>query len=99
MPVFKLHAESSMVELWHPKRKNRLKPSSSFRPCWCKKCCITCPVHVLGAYMAEFQMGYQPFAHISPKVAGSGLKRMLDALGVPEAEKYTTQVSWVHALN
>jgi hypothetical protein len=88
VPIFRLHGD--MVELWHPKRKNRLHPSSSYRPCWCKKCPITCPVHILGAFMAELPVGTQPFVRISPAQANSGLKRMLQALDVPHAEEFIT---------
>ena len=88
VPVFKFHSDK--VELWLPKRKNRLTPSSLFRPCWCSKCTLTCPVHVLGAYMAELPAGTQPFVGISPAQASYGVRRLLAEAGVPEADKYTS---------
>jgi hypothetical protein len=35
-PVFRAHRDS--VELWLPKRKNRLMPTSIWRKCWCAQC-------------------------------------------------------------
>ena len=86
--VFKMHSDK--VELWLPRRKNKLQPSSQFRPCWCKRCPLTCPVHVLGAYMNRFGHGAQPFRSISPVKANSGLKRLLALVGVDDASEFRT---------
>ena len=86
VPVFTLRG--NMVELWLPKRKNRRSPSTQFRPCWCKKCPLTCPVHVLGAYMTQFPSGTQPFLGITPAKAGIGLRKLLRDTGVPNASSY-----------
>ena len=89
LPVFKVHRDQ--VELYLARRKNRLYPSSIHRPCWCKSCMVTCPVHVLGAYMASLPPGAQPFAQLSPDRARTGLRLMLAATGVPQPELY-----WLH---
>ena len=86
--VFKMHADK--VELWLPRRKNKLQPSSQFRPCWCKRCPLTCPVHILGAYMTRFGHGAQPFRGISPVKANSGLKQLLELVGVDDASEFRT---------
>ena len=49
-PVVRVHAEK--VE-WHlPKRKNRGRPTSIWRGCWCSTCVHTCPVHTLGVFFS-----------------------------------------------
>jgi hypothetical protein len=60
----------------------------SHRPCWCKKCPVTCPVHVLGAYMAGLPVGTQPFVGITPAAANKGLRSLLLCLDVPRAADY-----------
>ena len=54
---------------------------------------MTCPVHVLGAYMAALPKGHQPFAHIPAGSARAGLRRMLQNAEVPDAHLY-----WLHDL-
>ena len=54
---------------------------------------MTCPVHVLGAYMAALPCGHQPFAHILAGSARAGLRRMLQSAEVLDAHLY-----WLHDL-
>ncbi len=83
VPVLKVHA--GMVELWRPKRKNKLSPSTQWRPCWCRKW-----PNILGAYLKQLQRGAQPFIGISPGQALVGLKNVLAAMGVANASEYRT---------
>jgi len=45
-----IHAFSDSVVLCLKRRKNRPQGSKLVRTCWCDRCPVTCPVHVLGAY-------------------------------------------------
>ena len=54
----------SQVEWFFWRRKNKFKPSSIFRACWCASCKKTCPVHVLGAYLQTHPVGARPFGEI-----------------------------------
>ncbi len=91
-PVFRIVGRDT-VELLLPKRKNRKTPSTIARPCWCSSCPITCPVHVLGAYMNSVPTCVQPFSGISPHEARAGLRSLLAAVGIANAERY-----WCHDL-
>ena len=88
-----LSVRPDVVEIWLPRRKNRLTPSTIVRSCWCHVCRLTCPVHVLGEWLGELQPGTRPFAHISPHDARSGLRLFLAAIGVEDAHLY-----WSHDL-
>ena len=88
-----LRVRPDVVEIWLPRRKNRLTPSTIERSCWCHVCRLTCPVHVLGKWLGELQPGARPFAHISPHDARSGLRLFLAAVGVEDAHLY-----WSHDL-
>ena len=79
VPVFAL--EDGLAVLRLHKRKNRLQPTVQHRPCWCAKCKLTCPVHVLGAYMQQLSPGTQPFAHLTPVAATNGLRLLLEEIG------------------
>ena len=87
-PVFS--AAGGEVEVWFPFRKHRQHPTKLVRACWCEACPITCPVHVLGAYMAEQPVGSQPFVHICQHQALLALREMLTFLGVANAWKHRT---------
>ena len=87
-PVFRIHADT--VELWLPKRKNRMHPVSILRKCWCKTDAATCPVHVLGAYFKELSESAQPFIGMSQGSVLDGIRRMLAAMAVPSAALYRT---------
>ena len=82
-------AESS-VTLWFPTRKNKLWPSQQVRACWCRSCTLTCPVHVLGAYMRALPAGTQPFAHIRASQALLALRELLAELHIPNAGVFRT---------
>jgi len=79
VPVFAVEDELAVMRF--PKRKNRLQPTVQHRPCWCAKCKLTCPVHVLGAYMQQLPPGTQPFAHLTPAAAIGGLRQLLEDIG------------------
>jgi len=87
VPVFKVQGDSQ-VEVWFPFRKHRLWPTQAARGCWCAKCGMTCPVHILGTYMKSLAPETQPFAHISSRRALSTLRSLLIDLGVPDATKH-----------
>jgi len=80
-----LHVRSGEIELWLPRRKNRLYPTRLVRRCWCEQCRLTCPVHVLGAYMASLRPGARPFLHISASQALLALRELLCELNVEHA--------------
>ena len=48
------------------------------------------PSHILGAYMNRFGHGAQPFRGISPVKANSGLKQLLELVGVDDAAEFRT---------
>ena len=87
-PIFTV--SESAVTLWFPSRKNRLWPSQQVRKCWCNKCPLTCPVHVLGAFMSGLPAGAQPFAHIKPAQALTALRELLKEVGVANAQVHRT---------
>jgi len=82
-PIFSV--TESAATLWFPFRKNMLWPSQQVRKCWCKNCPLTCPVHILGAYMRGLPGGSQPFAHIVPAQAVTALRELLGEAGVTNA--------------
>ena len=86
VPVLKVAA--SEVTLHFPHRKNSLIPTSLARQCWCKRCSLTCPVHVLGFYMQSLEPGSQPFAHIKRDQLLVALRTVLAHLNVPDACTY-----------
>ena len=71
-PVVTVGAD--VIKLRLPKRKNRLTPSTMVRKCWCQKCRITCPVHILGEYVRALPAGVQPFGGITPHAARVNLR-------------------------
>ena len=73
------------------RRKNKPHGSTLVRSCWCAQCKVTCPVHVLGPWLASWPGGHRPFAHVSARAARVCLRRQLSALGVACAESY-----WLH---
>ena len=85
-----LSVGESSVTLWFPTRKNKLWPSQQVRACWCRSCTLTCPVHVLGAYMRALPAGTQPFAHIRASQALLALRELLAELHIPNAGVFRT---------
>ena len=87
-PVVTVGAES--IEIWLPRRKNRLQPSTVRRSCWCKSCSKTCPVHALAPFFQSCDQGERPFAHMTLNVALKGLRTVLGKLNIQDAERYRT---------
>ena len=71
-------------------RKNRRGPSTLSRSCWCKRCQATCPVHVLGPFLASFPVNASPFAQFRPPQVLAIIRETLQGLGVPDAQWYRT---------
>ena len=69
-------------------RKNRPQGSTLRRGCWCRQCKATCPVHVLGAWFKTLPHGRRAFIGITAASALAELRRWLQMLEVPEAQKY-----------
>ena len=88
VPLFSVAED--VVTLWFPSRKNRLWPTQQIRRCWCRKCSLTCPVHMLGAYMRALPKGSQPFVHIKAPQALLALRELLAELQVPHAHVFRT---------
>ena len=80
--------EQLVLEL--SRRKNKESGSRLVRTCWCKECPSTCPVHVLGKFVAEAEPGAALFAGITPASAIHALRRMLASLDVVKSELYRT---------
>ena len=72
------------------RRKNRRQGSFLTRGCWCKRSPTTCPVHVVGRWLATRQRGDLLFPGITPAVALCILRRHLCALGVTDSGEYRT---------
>ena len=88
LPVFSIRGDTA--QLYLPKRKNRSSPSTLYRKCWCKKCPMTCPVHIVGKYFMKLKWGTQPFQRMRPDTVMRDLRRLLMQLHVPEAVEYRT---------
>ena len=73
------------------RRKNKPHGSSLVRPCWCARCKVTCPEHVLAPWLAALPEGHRPFSHLSARTARVSLRRQLEVLGVAHAKSY-----WIH---
>ena len=78
------------IRLGLRRRKNRLTPSVLVRSCWCKQCKVTCPVHVLGAYVDALPAGAQPFGAYKAGSALAALRKVLGEVRVAEAGAYRT---------
>lgn len=88
VPVFTCHGDH--VRIQFPRRKNSYEATELIRYCWCERCPITCPVHVLGAFMDTVAPGVQPFAHIKYSQLRLALHELLAELGVEDALDYGT---------
>ena len=88
VPVFVIGA--GFVSMWFPFRKNVLEPTRLVRKCWCRKCPVTCPVHILGHYMASLPIGARPFACFRPSQVLLAVRESLAQVGVTGAEAYGT---------
>ena len=49
------------LEWYLPRRKNRLRPVTIIRKCWCRASPVTCPVHAVGAYVQRLGPGERLF--------------------------------------
>ena len=87
-PLLVVDGQRMRLEL--PRRKNRLRPTTLVRMCWCHQCKVTCPVHVLGVYLATLPAGSCPFSGYKSGSALVTLRAALNALGVAEASAYRT---------
>jgi len=88
VPILSVTEES--VSIWFPFRKNRIWPSTQVRRCWCSKCRLTCPVHMLGGFFQNLAPGTQPFKHIGSAQALLALRELLAELQVPQAPMHRT---------
>lgn len=71
------------IKLKLARRKNRMWPTELVRRCWCKRSPSTCPVHVLGHWLAAQPNGSKPFVPFSPCQAAEGLRAALVEQEVP----------------
>ena len=71
-------------------RKNKTTPTEMKRTCWCKFCQVTCPVHALGEYLRSTPRGESVFPHVSDRSANRDMRKLLEAVGVIDAENYST---------
>ena len=78
------------IDLKLRRRKNRIHSSVLRRRCWCKRCKVTCPVHVLGLYFSGFSAGDQPFAMFTAASSLAALRQLLALINVPEAHLFRT---------
>ena len=85
-----IHPGETTVSLRLAWRKNRRGPSTLSRSCWCKRCRATCPVHVLGSFLASFPESAAPFAQFRPLQVLAIIRETLLRLGVPNAQWYRT---------
>ena len=85
-PVLRLSGESVILDL--PRRKNKRQPTTLARTCWCSDCFFTCPVHVLGEYLGEFEPGAQPFRKWRGDSVLVELRELLVEMGIEGASQY-----------
>ena len=72
------------------RRKNRDGGSVLTRKCWCAKCNLTCPVHVLGPFFQHCGVGSQPFGFIDARSSLVILRSWLQHFKVEHASQYRT---------
>ena len=72
------------------RRKNMQQGCLLRRSCWCASCRVTCPVHVLGNFLASFDAegAEKPFSQFSPTFALATLRSVLHRMQIPDAETY-----------
>ena len=80
----------SEARIWLPRRKNRPFPTELVRECWCRAHRPTCPVHSIAPFFRALEDGDTPFSRFHPSRVRKQLRRMLSAVGVPDAHKYRT---------
>ena len=72
------------------RRKNKLGGSRLFRGCWCSRCPLVCPVHVLGPILDATPEGQPLFGGITAKNALEVLRGTLKVLKIKDAKFYGT---------
>ena len=72
------------------RRKNRPQGSLLWRSCWCRRSSVTCPVHALQPWAAQFPSGAALFPGITAGEALRTLRVMLSARGFADAHEYRT---------
>ena len=85
-----LSRDGDVLVLKLQKRKNKREGSRLVRGCWCNESRTTCPVHVLSPLLVTCKRGTRLFPGITAAGALSGLRQMLNWLGVPRACEYRT---------
>ena len=85
-----LSLEEGQVILLLKRRKNKPSGSRLTRTCWCSRSTSTCPVHVLGPFVASLACGQGLFSGITPQHALSSLRQWLVELGAPRAREFRT---------
>ena len=85
-----VHVLEDEIVLCLKRRKNKPLGSRLCARCWCSQCKDTCPVHVLGPWLASLAAEEQPFAAISPAKALQDLRRVLSCLGIADAALFRT---------
>ena len=85
-----IFATDQEVVLTLRRRKNKPSGSRLIRRCWCSECQHTCPVHVLGPLLQGQECGQRFFEGITAASALTGLRHMLVAIGVGQAQAYRT---------
>ena len=73
-----------------PHRKNSYESSEAVRHCWCSRCALTCPLHVLGAYFKTLAAGTRPFALFKYGQVRIAIHEMMAELGVENPLDYGT---------
>ena len=72
------------------RRKNKSGGSRLVRGCWCTKCKLTCPLHVLGPLVDQRGSGKNLFPGITAASALTMLREMLEVVGAQGARSYRT---------
>ena len=87
-PVLSVHADH--IKMVFPHRKNSYESSEAVRHCWCSRCALTCPLHVLGAYFKTLAAGTRPFALFKYGQVRIAIHEMMAELGVENPLDYGT---------
>ena len=85
-----ISVESDCIILNLASRKNKPLGSVLKRQCWCKSCKLTCPVHVLGAFVKKLPAGTKLFDGFTLTSLLCTLRQRLATLGVNDASLYRT---------
>ena len=85
-----LKKEGMFLVLSLKRRKNKPGGSRLVRGCWCRESKQTCPMHVLGPYLANCRPGERLFLGITSAVALSTLRLSLQSIGVARSHECRT---------